>query len=149
MQGRVAAVSIAGVRGELKREVPGILLVENFGIKGDGHAGDWKRQVSCLDLKSLQNLNRELGLGAGPGDFAENILIEGLDLAAAGIGDRLVFSSGCVLEVAQIGKEDTPSVVTRRFGISLLPKEGLFCRVLAGGELAAGDGVVLQAKGRD
>ncbi len=76
-----------------------------------------------------------------PGQFAENLLIEGLDLTGVGVGDQLKIGSDVILEVSQIGKEDHPSVVTQTFGVSLLPYEGLFCRVLTGGMIRKGDKV--------
>ena len=77
----------------------------------------------------------------GPGDFAENILIDGLDLSGIKPGSQIKLGREAILEVTQIGKEDHPSVVTRTFGVSLLPYEGLFCRVIMGGKIKKGDPV--------
>ena len=77
----------------------------------------------------------------GPGDFAENILIDCLDLTGLLPGSRLKLGRDTILEVTQIGKEDHPSVVTRTFGVSLLPYEGLFCRIIKGGKIRKGDPV--------
>ncbi len=140
----VFSVSVCPERGQLKKEIPEGMFLEDFGIEGDGHAGDWGRQVTCLSLQSALRANEEHNLHTGPGDFAENILLDGLDPAAAAPGARLVFESGAVLEVTQIGKEDHPSVVTRTFGVSLLPYEGLFCRIIKGGSVKKGDAVELQ-----
>lgn len=74
-----------------------------------------------------------------PGDFAENILIDGLDFSYLSIGSRISFGTSVVLEITQIGKEDHPSIVSRTFGISLLPSEGLFCKVLSSGIIKKGD----------
>ncbi|MDD4715378.1 MAG: MOSC domain-containing protein [Oscillospiraceae bacterium] len=142
-KGTVYAISVNAERGKLKKEVPEANLIENFGIEQDGHAGDWGRQVTCLDYNSLKKSNQEHHLKMGPGDFAENILIDGLNLANVVPGNRLKFASGVVLEVTQIGKEDHPSVVTKSFGVSLLPHEGLFCKVISGGKLKKGDWVEL------
>lgn len=142
-KGTVYAISINEERGQLKREVPEVHVIEDFGIEHDGHAGDWGRQVTCLNRASVVKSNQEHNLNMGPGDFAENILIDGLDLSSVIPGNRLKFASGVVLEVSQIGKEDHPSVVTRTFGVTLLPYEGLFCRVISGGTLKKGDAVEL------
>jgi len=74
-----------------------------------------------------------------PGQLAENLLIEGMNLAQINVGGRLKIGADAVLEVTQIGKEDHPSVVTRTFGVTLLPYEGLFCRVVSGGKIKKGD----------
>lgn len=142
-KGTIYAISINAERGKLKQEVPEANVIENFGIEQDGHGGDWGRQVTCLDAKSLFKSNQEHNLNMGPGDFAENILIDGLDLSKVVPGNRLKFASGVVLEVTQIGKEDHPSVVTKTFGVTLLPYEGLFCKVISGGKIKKGDSVEL------
>lgn len=140
-KGTIKAITISEKRGQLKSEVPEADLIRNHGIENDGHAGDRDRQVTCLDWAGVRNANREHGLDAGPGDFAENILIEGIDLSGLTVGSRLRLGMSAILEVAQIGKEDHPSVVTEKFGISLLPGEGLFCRVIDGGLVRKGDPV--------
>ena len=125
--GKIYAISISEERGTLKKEVP-VCRVTPEGLEGDGHAGDWSRQITVLNYESLRKSNEENKLSMGPGDFAENILIEGLDF-------------GEISEGTRIGKPDHPSVVTKTFGVSLLPKEGLFCRVVTPGEIRKGDSV--------
>lgn len=142
-KGRIRAISISERRGQLKGEVPQARLLRDHGLEGDAHAGAWDRQVTCLDWASVEEANAEHGLDAGPGDFAENILIEGIDLSPAAPGNRLLIGEGAILEVTRIGKEDRPSVVTEKFGMSLLPGEGLFCRVVEGGLIRKGDSVEL------
>ncbi len=139
--GQVYSICISPERGQLKKEVAEARVIENFGIENDGHAGDWERQVTCLNYASVVKANKEHNLNMQPGDFAENILIEGLDLVKVGPGGKLKIGSEVVLQVSQIGKDDHPSVVTRTFGVSLLPYEGLFCKVLAGGIIRKGDEV--------
>jgi len=138
-KGRLYAISIAKERGELKEEVAQALLISDYGIENDGHAGDWGRQVTCLAWESVQRVNKENNLNIGPGQMAENLLIEGIDLSVVQVGGRLKIGTEVVLEVSQIGKEDHPSVVTRTWGVSLLPYEGLFCRVISGGTIHPGD----------
>lgn len=140
-KGTIYSISISIERGELKNEVPQANVIENYGIENDGHAGDWGRQVTCLNWKSVKKANKEHQLNMGPGDFAENILIDELDFSNISIGDRIKLGIDVVLEVTQIGKEDHPSIVSRTFGVSLLPSEGLFCRVIKGGIIKKGDSV--------
>lgn len=140
-QGKLYSICISPERGQLKTEVEQAKVIDNFGIENDGHAGDWHRQITCLSYESMQKIKAEKDLDIGPGSFAENLLIEGLDLVAIGVGGQLKIGSDVVLQVSQIGKEDHPSVVTRKYGVSLLPYEGLFCKVISGGLIKKGDPV--------
>ncbi len=140
-RGTIYSIAISKDRGELKKEVQDALVVVGSGIIGDGHAGDWDRQITCLDYMSVIKSNEINGLNMGPGDFAENILIEGLDFSNLGIGSKLKLGTSVIIEVSQVGKEDHPSVVTRNFGVSLLPGEGIFCKVIEGGSIKKGDKV--------
>lgn len=137
--GRLYSVCISPERGQLKFEVPEATVITGYGIENDGHAGDWGRQVTCLSWESVLRVNQEKNLNMGPGQYAENLLIEGIDLSKVGIGGRLRIGRDTILEVTQVGKEDHPSVVTRTFGVSLLPLEGLFCKVINGGKIKKGD----------
>ena len=134
---KVHSICISPERGTLKKPVPSALFVEGYGIEGDGHGGDWGRQVTLLRWESVLKSNQRTGLSMGPGDFAENVCIEGLEPLQA--GDRIRLGDAVILEVTQVGKPDHPSVVTRTFGVSLLPYEGLFCRVVQGGQVSPGD----------
>lgn len=138
-KGTIYSISISPERGQLKKEISKAEVIANYGIKNDGHAGDWGRQITCLNRKSVQHANKEHNLNVGPGDFAENIQIEGMDFSNITVGSRIGFGTSVILEVTQIGKEDHPSIVSRTFGISLLPSEGLFCKVLTGGIINKGD----------
>lgn len=140
-KGTLYSICVSPERGQLKSEIEQANVIEDFGIENDGHAGDWGRQITCLRYESVQRVKEEKGLEVGPGSFAENLLIEGIDLVAAGVGGRLKIGNDVVLQVTQIGKEDHPSVVTRTLGVTLLPYEGLFCRVLKGGLIKKGDPV--------
>ena len=139
--GTLYSICIAPERGQLKKEVSHAQVIKDQGIENDGHAGPWGRQVTCLNLASVKKVNEERNMNVGPGEYAENLLIDGIDLATVGIGGRLKIGSDVILEVSQIGKEDHPSVVTRTLGVTLLPYEGLFCRVIEGGEIRKGDPV--------
>jgi len=136
--GRVYSIAVSPQRGQLKKEVPEAIFIAGRGIENDGHAGDWGRQVTCLSFESLRKANAEKGLKMGPGDFAENVLTEGLDLSSLVPGSRIRLGEDVMLEVTQVGKEDHPSIVSRTFGVSLLPSEGLFCVVVAGGKVKKG-----------
>lgn len=138
----VHSICIAQERGQLKKEIEQANIIENTGIEGDGHCGDWGRQVTCLNWESVLKSNQEHGLSMGPGDFAENICIEHMDDLNLQEGDRFLLGSNAVLEVTQIGKPDHPSVVTRTFGVTLLPYEGRFCKVVKGGVVKPGDSVI-------
>ena len=140
-KGIIYAIAISPERGQLKKEVSEAKLIENYGIEKDGHAGSWGRQVTCLNWSSVQKTNKECQINAGPGDFAENILIDGMDFSNLTVGSRIRLGKSAVLEVTQIGKEDHPSIVSKTFGVSLLPSEGLFCKVLAGGIIKKNDAV--------
>lgn len=140
-KGTIYSISVSPERGQLKKEIPEANFIENFGIEGDGHAGGWGRQITCLGWNSVKNTNAAYQIDAGPGDFAENILIDNIDLSNVKNGSKIHIADGVVLEVTQIGKEDHPSIVSRTFGVSLLPKEGLFCKVLKGGSVRKGDPV--------
>ncbi|MEG1500998.1 MAG: MOSC domain-containing protein [Clostridiales bacterium] len=138
----VHSISISKERGTLKQEVEKAAFIAKSGIENDGHCGDWGRQVTCLNWQSVLKANQEHNLQMGPGDFAENVTIENMDTLNLQTGDKFQMGEEVILEVTQIGKEDHPSVVTRTFGISLLPYEGLFCRVLQGGIVKQNDKVV-------
>lgn len=138
--GCIYSICISPERGQLKKEVVEAVITL-YGIENDGHAGEWGRQITCLNWGSVLKANKENNLQVGPGEFAENILIKGLDLSHMVVGDRLKMGDDVIIEVYQIGKEDHPSVVTRTLGITLLPYEGLFCKVVQGGTLKKGDPV--------
>jgi len=86
-RGVLYSICISPERGQLKKQVSEAKVITNYGIENDGHAGDWDRQVTCLNYASVQKINQEKGLNAGPGDFAENLLIQGIDLVKVGVGD--------------------------------------------------------------
>lgn len=139
MGGKVISICISEERGVLKREVASVKITLQ-GIVGDGHSGDWDRQVTCLNYQSfLRAKEKHPELDLHPGSFAENITIDGIDFSEVGPESKLQLGDSVILQVSQIGKEDHPSVVTRTYGISLLPYEGLFCKVIQGGNLTPGD----------
>ena len=134
----VVAVCISEAKGQRKTPVAAVELRENHGIVGDGHAGVWHRQVSLLATESIAKM-RALGLDVDSGDFAENITTRGIDLVSLPIGTRLAVGE-TIVEVTQIGKEcHTRCAIFYQAGDCVMPKEGIFAKVLKGGTLAGGD----------
>ena len=135
---KVLAVCISENKGERKTPVDEVELRENHGIVGDAHAGDWHRQVSLLAQESIDKM-RALGLDVDKGDFAENLTTEGITLTDLPIGARLKVSD-CLLEVTQIGKEcHTRCAIYHQAGDCVMPKEGIFAKVITGGTIAPED----------
>ncbi|MFB3880010.1 MAG: MOSC domain-containing protein [Armatimonadota bacterium] len=138
--GRLLAVSISDRAGTRKRPIPVGLLRENHGLVGDAHAGS-SRQVSLLAEESVDTMRAE-GLEVGPGDFAENLTVSGLTLHSLPVGARLRVGSAVVLEITQIGKECHEECEIRaQTGRCVMPTEGIFARVVAGGEVRPGDAI--------
>ncbi len=140
MVGKVIAVCISREKGERKTPVAAVELRENHGVIGDGHAGEWHRQVSLLAMESIAKM-QQLGLAVGAGDFADNVTTEGIDLPALPIGSRLAIGEA-VLEVTQIGKEcHTRCAIYYQAGDCVMPKEGIFAKVVQGGVVTPQDAV--------
>jgi len=133
-----------------KKPVAEVTIRENFGIEGDAHASDkWHRQVSLLAEESIRKM-REKGLDVTPGDFAENITTRGIDLPALPLGTLLRIGAALVGEVSQIGKKcHTRCEIYRQAGDCVMPKEGIFIRVLKGGRVKPGDSISLELPGPD
>jgi len=135
--GSVRAINVSPEKGTVKEPVPRARLRAGHGIEGDAHAGDWHRQVSLLPHESIEAVRTQLP-DLADGAFAENIVTEGIDLARAQIGDRLRMGE-VVLEVTQIGKQCHHGCVIRQVtGDCIMPREGIFCRVIEGGAIAPG-----------
>lgn len=135
----VVSVNTSAETGTTKTSVPKIVLNET-GIVGDAHAGTWHRQVSLLAEESIDRFGASLNRNFAFGEFAENITTRGIDLLAAKIGDRLSIGPA-ELEVTQIGKKchGGACAIYQQVGQCVMPREGIFCRVLRGGEVKAGD----------
>ncbi len=137
--GRIKAVSISKEKGRKKENVETILLKEDFGIVGDVHAGRGKRQVSLLSLESIEKM-KDKGLSLVPGDFAENITTEGINLLSLKLNTKLKIGEKIILEVSQIGKEcHRRCSIYEQAGDCVMPREGIFVRVLNGGYAKKGD----------
>ncbi len=138
MPGRVYAVCISENKGERKKPVDFVDLKENHGIVGDAHSGEWHRQVSLLALESIRKM-QEKGLDVSSGDFAENLTTEGIDLPSLPIGTRLAIGE-TLTEVTQIGKEcHTRCAIYHQAGDCVMPREGIFVKVIKGGRVKKGD----------
>ncbi len=138
MKGKVRAVCISEKKGTPKQDVESGVLRVDWGLEGDAHAGDWHRQVSLLAWESIETM-REKGLSVKEGSFAENITTEGLELHTLPVGTRLRLGSALV-EVTQIGKIcHTRCAIYYLAGDCVMPKEGIFVKVLEPGDVAAGD----------
>lgn len=139
MEAYILAVSISDKKGVKKENVPEGLLIENFGLEGDAHAGDWHRQVSLLAMESIEKI-RAKGLDVGPGDFAENITTVGIDLANLPVGTKLKIGDSALVEVTQIGKEcHDRCAIYHQTGDCVMPREGIFVKVLKGGKVKKND----------
>ena len=137
--GKVVSVNISTEKGTIKKPVPRISLNQR-GIEGDAHGGLWHRQVSLLAKEDIDYFIKEVGKEISPGEFAENITTGDIDLGKAAVLDK--FRIGSVeLEVTQIGKQchGDNCAIFREIGKCVMPKRGLFCRVIEGGEIKAGD----------
>ncbi|MDI6631895.1 MAG: MOSC domain-containing protein [Bacillota bacterium] len=140
MRGQVVAVCLSKHKGERKKDIGRGQLLADHGLEGDAHAGNWHRQVSLLALESIEKM-RARGLEVGPGDFAENITTQGLDLMHLPVGTLLRIGTA-LGEVTQIGKEcHAPCAIRRQAGDCVMPREGIFVRVIKGGTVQVGDPV--------
>jgi MOSC domain-containing protein YiiM len=142
---RVIAVCRSEKKGTSKENVGYGLLRENYGLIDDAHSDyHTHRQVSLLAIESINKM-QSMGLNLVPGDFAENLTIEGLDLIALPVGTRLLVGKEVLLEVTQIGKEcHTGCAIFKQVGKCIMPKEGIFTRVIQGGAVKEGDPIQVE-----
>ena len=139
--GTIKAICISEKKGTEKHPVPYCDLVAEYGISGDAHAGSWHRQVSLLSAECVREFN-EKGGGVSDGDFGENLLVEGLNFSCLEVGTILT-AADAVLEITQLGKEcHHHCTIYHRVGECIMPTKGVFARVLKGGRLCPGDGIV-------
>jgi molybdenum cofactor synthesis domain-containing protein len=135
----VISVNVSDRKGTIKRPVERI-TIDVSGVVGDAHAGPWQRQVSLLSQESIERFSEKLGRKIMPGEFAENLTVAGLDFSAVAVLDRFRFG-GVELEVTQIGKRchGRGCAIFQEVGQCVMPAEGIFTRVVHGGELASSD----------
>ena len=137
----VVAVSVSLRKGVKKTNIRQGRMIENFGLEHDAHGGDWHRQVSLLAVESIGKI-RAKGLDVNPGDFAENITTEGIRLWDLPVGTHLELGRQVRVEVTQIGKQcHNRCAIYHQVGDCVMPREGIFVRVLKGGSIQPGDRV--------
>jgi MOSC domain-containing protein YiiM len=146
MNGRVVSINISDRKGVRKKPVDEAKIKDDFGIEGDAHASsEWHRQVSLLAIESIQKMQK-MGLDVKPGDFAENITTEGIDLPSLPVGTRLLIGTDIEAEVSQIGKEcHNRCAIYYQAGDCVMPKEGIFINIIRGGTVKKGDKVEIKS----
>jgi MOSC domain-containing protein YiiM len=139
---KIVSIAVSRKKGTVKTPVEEAFLSKDHGLQGDAHAGPWHRQVSFLAAESIESA-RQQGLDVGFGDFAENIATTGIDWRSVPIGSRFRLGDSATVEITQIGKEcHNKCAIYYRTGDCIMPREGVFARVLEGGTIRLGDRVV-------
>lgn len=142
--GAIIAICMSAKKGTAKKRVPAARLVENHGLENDAHAGPWHRQVSLLSNDKIEAF-RARGAIAPYGCFGENLVVEGYDFASLPVGSRFAVGEA-VLEMTQIGKEcHDKCQIYHTMGECIMPTQGVFARVLKGGEVREGDAMTMLA----
>ena len=138
-KGRIKAISVSQEKGTQKTNIPRAELKADFGIIGDAHSGNWHRQVSLLALESIDKMIAK-GAKVAPGNFAENITTEGIDLCALEMGSRLKLGTEVELEITQFGKKcHSHCEIFEQIGDCIMPREGIFAKVVKAGTIKVGD----------
>ena len=138
-EGRIKAISVSKEKGTQKINVPQADLKADFGLVGDAHAGPWHRQVSLLAMESIEKMIAK-GAKVSPGNFAENITTEGIDLLKLSLGSKLKLGESVELEVTQFGKKcHSRCEIFEQVGDCIMPREGIFAKVTAPGHIHVGD----------
>jgi MOSC domain-containing protein YiiM len=138
-KGKVVSVNISEKKGVVKVPVAEGIFIEEYGLKGDAHAGSWHRQVSLLDQESIDKMTISGIDGLSPGKFAENITTEGIKLYKLPVGTKLMVGD-TLQEITQIGKECHGNCeIRKQVGDCVMPREGIFTRVIKGGLIKPGD----------
>ncbi|MCS7150071.1 MAG: MOSC domain-containing protein [Caldimicrobium sp.] len=146
-KGKVIALSISREKGVPKENVPFVRVIENFGLEGDAHAGSWHRQVSFLDIYTLEWMKDLIGRPLAYGELAENVTTD-LDLSQVKVGDKII-AGECLFEVTQIGKKcHHGCAIFERVGKCEMRNRGIFTKVIKGGIIKVGD-IIELIKGRE
>ncbi|AGB41192.1 molybdenum cofactor biosynthesis protein MoaC [Halobacteroides halobius DSM 5150] len=141
LTGKVVAICRSQEKGVAKKEISEVELKIDYGLEGDAHAGDWHRQVSLLAQEDIAYM-KEQGLELEAGAFGENLITQGLDLQMLAVGAKLKLNSNIVLEVTQKGKEcHDRCAIYEAVGDCIMPRRGIFARVVKGGKLKKNDKV--------
>ncbi|MEW5705345.1 MAG: MOSC domain-containing protein [Actinomycetota bacterium] len=143
---KIVSINTSTKKGTRKKPIESAEVFVEHGISGDAHAASWHRQISLLAKESIDKMVGR-GLKVGPGDFAENLTTLGIDLLSLSVGTRLTIGTGIVLEITQIGKEcHTKCSIYRQAGDCVMPKEGVFAKVINGGIIHTGDEITIGDK---
>ncbi len=146
---KINSIAISKKKGTRKTQVKEALLIQDHGLDGDAHAGPWHRQVSFLASESIESA-RKRGLDVTFGDFAENIATSGIEWLKVPIGTRFQLGESALVEITQIGKEcHNKCAIYYMAGDCIMPREGIFARVLKGGKIRCGDNVALIGQEQD
>lgn len=136
--GKVMAVNISEKRGTQKVNVHTAKLIENYGLENDAHAGNWHRQVSLLSYEKIEEFKAK-GAPVQDGAFGENLIVQGFDFKTLPVGTKLKCND-VILEITQIGKKcHNGCEIFQIMGDCIMPREGVFARVLHGGVISEGD----------
>ena len=136
---KIESIAVSKKKGTQKTQVEEASLIKEHGIEGDAHAGKWHRQVSFLASESIEKAKQN-GLDVTFGDFAENIATSGIDWLNIPIGTRLHLGESTLVEITQIGKEcHNKCAIYYKAGDCIMPREGVFARVINGGKIKRGD----------
>ena len=140
--GVICGICVSEEKGTQKHEIPAVELVEDWGLRGDAHAGKWHRQVSLLGLAQIEEF-RARGAEVSFGAFGENLIVDGFQPRLLPVGTRLRIGDA-LLEITQIGKECHQHCAIRQtMGDCIMPREGVFARVLVGGFIRLGDSITI------
>ena len=139
IKGRIKAISVSEKKGMRKKNVPEAQLEADHGIIGDAHAGNWHRQISLLGYESISEVLAQ-GVIVSPGDFAENITTEGIDLKKIIVGNKILLGKDAKIEITQIGKKcHSECEIFKQLGDCIMPRDGLFAKVIKSGSIKTGD----------
>ncbi len=141
VKSRIKAISVSTKKGTQKTNVSEAELKVDCGIVGDAHAGQWHRQISLLAFESIEKMIA-MGAKVSPGNFAENITTEGIDLLALSMGSKLRLGDSVELEITQFGKKcHSHCEIFHQVGDCIMPREGIFGKVVAPGHIKVGDAI--------
>ena len=142
---KIVSIALSEKKGTRKKPVKKGFLIENHGLRDDAHAGPWHRQVSFLSSESIEKVRKQ-GLDVNVGDFAENIATSGVDWEKIAVGTLVKLGESAQVEITQIGKEcHKKCSIYYLAGDCIMPKEGVFARVIKEGTILCGDGIEIQA----
>ena len=144
--GKLVSIAISTKKGTTKKPVEAAILIRDHGLEGDAHAGPWHRQVSFLASESIDSA-RQKGFDVRFGDFAENIATLGINWQQIPVGTQVKLGPSALLEITQIGKKcHSKCAIYHRQGDCIMPREGIFAKVIKGGTIRCGDDIVIIQK---